>query len=154
MASKYFLKIFSRSAEETKKVGEILAEEILKTKNSFNVIALIGELGAGKTTFLKGFAKGLKVRKKIISPSFLIFREYPFFYKKKKYKFYHWDFYRVNQKKEILNLGFKEVVNNPQNIVAVEWANKIKNILPKKCLRIYFYHKSPKEREIKLIIEN
>ena len=152
MASKYLLKIISKKEKETKKVGKILAQEILKSKIKPKIIALIGELGAGKTTFIKGFASGLKINKKIISPSFLIFKEYPFFYQKKKYKFYHWDLYRVNQKKEIFNLGFKKIIKDPKNIVAIEWADKIKNILPKETLKIYFYHKNLKEREIRFKI--
>jgi len=149
MVSKYLLKILSRSEKETKEIGKKLAQEILEGKKP-KVIALIGELGSGKTTFIKGFASGLKIKRKIISPSFLIFREYPFFYRKKKYKFYHWDLYRVNSKKEILNLGFKEIISDPKNIVAIEWADKIKGILPKNSLKIYFSFKNLKEREIKI----
>ncbi len=152
MASKYLLKIITKKEKETQKVGKILAEEILKTRVKPKVIALIGELGSGKTTFIKGFASGLKINKKIISPSFLIFKEYPFLYKKEKYTFYHWDLYRLNKKKEIFDLGFKKIIGDPKNIVAIEWADKIKNILPKNSFKIYFYHKSPKERKIELKI--
>lgn len=149
MVSKSFLKFLSKGPKETKEIGKRLAQEVLKGKKP-KVIALIGELGSGKTTFIKGFASGLKIKRKIISPSFLIFREYSFFYRKRKYKFYHWDLYRVSSKKEILNLGFKEIIKNPKNIVAIEWADKIKGILPKNSLKIYFSFKNLKEREIKI----
>ena len=107
------------------------------------VLALEGDLGGGKTTFLQGFARGLKIKEKILSPTFVIMKKFKirvdscsdscrFVY------FYHIDCYRIKNPKEILNLGWKEITNNPQNIVAVEWADKIRKILPKKKIIIKF----------------
>ncbi len=126
------MEYFTKSSSETKKLGESLAKEILKTTNSGNafVISLIGDLGSGKTTFLQGFAKGLGIKDKINSPTFVIMKRYK--------NFYDFDCYRIKKSKELLALGFKEIISNPQNIIALEWADQIKDILPKHALIIKF----------------
>ncbi len=117
----------SNSSKNTQKAGEILAREILKssTADKAVVLALKGDLGGGKTTFLQGFAKGLGIKEKILSPTFVIVKKY------KIQNYYHIDCYRIQKPKEILELGFKEIVSDPRNIVAVEWAERINKILPK-----------------------
>ena len=106
-------------------------------------MALEGDLGGGKTTFLQGFAQGLGIKEKILSPTFVIMRKFKirvdscsdscgFVY------FYHVDCYRIQKQKEILDLGWKEIIKNPRNIIAVEWAEKISKILPKKKVKIKF----------------
>jgi tRNA threonylcarbamoyladenosine biosynthesis protein TsaE len=142
--------IFSQSPSQTKKVGQILASQILrgKLKRAF-VLGLIGDLGGGKTTFLQGFAKGLKIKEKILSPTFIILKKFKV--KSSKFKvFYHIDCYRIKRAKEILNLGFKEIISNPKNIVAIEWAEKIKKILPKGALILKFDFLDQKKRKISL----
>lgn len=104
------------------------------------VIALFGELGSGKTTFTQGFARGLGIKGKIISPTFIIMRRHK--------NFYHFDAYRLKNEKDILALGWKEIINNPGNIVLIEWAEKIKKILPRKCVKIYFEHVDKNKRKI------
>ncbi len=103
------------------------------------VLGLEGDLGGGKTTFLQGFAKGLGIKEKILSPTFIIFRKYKI--QNTKYKiqnFYHIDCYRIRKSKEIFDLGLKEIISNPRNIVAIEWADRIKKILPKNVLSLKF----------------
>lgn len=111
--------MIARSAEETQKLAEEFAKKI---KPPF-VLALRGDLGGGKTTFLQGFAKGLGIKEKILSPTYNIYKRYGIFY--------HFDCYRIENPEEILALGFKEIISNPKNIVAIEWAEKIETILPK-----------------------
>lgn len=142
---------------QTKKVGEVLAKEILKTKlfSKALIIGLEGDLGGGKTTFLQGFAKGLGIKEKILSPTFVILKKFkiqkPNLAKRgemgdeaksqrsSKFKnFYHIDCYRIKKPREILNLGFKEIVSNPKNIITVEWANRIRQILPKNVIILKF----------------
>jgi len=117
--------MLSRSVDETQKIAEKMAKEILKEKkgrqNAF-VLALRGDLGGGKTTFLQGFAKGLGVKDKILSPTFNIYRRYG--------NFYHFDCYRIEKPEEILALGFEKIISDSKNIVAIEWAEKIESILP------------------------
>lgn len=142
-------KYFTNSPGETKKIGQLLAEKILKSKpkKGAQVLALKGDLGGGKTTFLKGFAKGLKVRKKILSPTFLIFKKFKI--RNKDFKnFYHFDCYRIQKPKEILELDFKKIISEPQNIVAVEWAERIKKILPQNIIWVFFGFLNKKKRKV------
>ena len=134
---------------QTKKLGEILAKEILKTKlkNNAFVLGLEGDLGGGKTTFLQGFAKGLGVKQKITSPTFIIMRRFRI--QNSKYKnLYHFDCYRIKESKDILSLGFKDIISDPQNIVAIEWAERIKEILPKDRISLKFGFVNKKNRKI------
>ncbi len=135
------------SSIQTKKLGEKFAKEILakKSKKKSFVIGLEGKLGAGKTCFLQGFAKGLGVKEKILSPTFVIYKKFQI----PNSKFlYHIDCYRVQKSKELLDLGFKKIISNPENIIAVEWAEKIKEIMPKHALWIKFKFIDEKTRKI------
>ena len=134
----------SPSAFKTRKFAEKFAKQILKQKTlqteATAVICLCGELGSGKTTFLQGFAKGLGIKEKILSPTFIIMRKFK--------NFFHFDCYRIENPKEILSLGFKEIIANPKNIVTIEWADKIKKILPKESLIIKFKFINQNTRKI------
>jgi tRNA threonylcarbamoyladenosine biosynthesis protein TsaE len=142
------LVVITKSPAQTEKLGKILAKEVLKMKRGI-VLALEGDLGGGKTTFLKGFARGLKIKEKILSPTFILMRRFEI--KNRKIKnFYHFDCYRIENEKEILNLGFKKIISLPKNLVAVEWAEKIRKILPKNVFLIKFKILGEKKREISL----
>lgn len=141
-----------KSASQTKKFAADLAKKILKEKKRHKhalVLGLVGELGAGKTTFIQGFAQALGIKRHITSPTFLIFRAY--LLNTKNYTLlYHIDCYRIKKLKELLSLGFKSILHSPFNIVLIEWADKIKKILPKDTLWINFvYGKKINERIIK-----
>jgi len=138
----------TKSASQTKRFGEVLAKQILKriSKQAL-VIGLTGNLGGGKTTFLQGLAKGLGVREKILSPTFVISKRFRI--QSEKFKnFYHFDCYRLNSAKEVLPLGFKEIIRNPENIVAIEWADRIIEILPPSTIFLEFKFIDKKTREI------
>ncbi|MDO8522906.1 MAG: tRNA (adenosine(37)-N6)-threonylcarbamoyltransferase complex ATPase subunit type 1 TsaE [bacterium] len=138
------LKIITKSAAETKKLGEKLAREIVLSPDGSRtsikealVISLEGELGAGKTTFTQGFAKGLGVKENPRSPTFVIMRVYPI--RKRVSNFIHIDAYRIASK-DMKALGWNEFSRKPGNIILIEWGNRIKNILPKNSLVISFGH--------------
>lgn len=132
------------SPTETKNLAKEIAQDLLKgqagilkkksQKTGF-VIGLKGELGSGKTSFVQGFAKGLGIKEKILSPTFVIYKKFKI--KNSKY-FYQFDCYRIQKAKDILDLNFKEIISNPENIILVEWADKIKKIMPKNTLWINF----------------
>lgn len=124
------------SSKETQKLGKTLAREI----KGGAVICLAGDLGSGKTTFTQGLLKGLGVKGPYTSPTFVILKKY-------KKNIYHLDAYRVDAK-DILNLGWEEIVSDPENIVVVEWADRIKKIIPKKALWIRFEWVDEKKRKI------
>lgn len=142
----------TKNSTQTKKLGESFAKSILKrslTKRAI-VFGLIGHLGGGKTTFLQGFAKGLGVKEKILSPTFVILKRFKV--QDGRFKnFYHIDCYRIQKPKEILDLGFKEIISNPKNIVAIEWADRIRKILPKGAIILKFKFIDKKRREIEFV---
>lgn len=154
--------ILTYSPIQTKKLGQTLAKKILKIspKKKAVVLGLVGDLGGGKTTFLQGFAKGLGIKQKILSPTFIIMKKFQipnpklqtnFKFQLPKFQtFYHFDCYRIERPKEILALGFKEIILNPKNIVVIEWAEKIRKILPKNTILIKFEFIDRKTRKIKI----
>ncbi|MEK7104895.1 MAG: tRNA (adenosine(37)-N6)-threonylcarbamoyltransferase complex ATPase subunit type 1 TsaE [Patescibacteria group bacterium] len=148
-------KFASSSLEESRKIAKDFAKRILAERRAENgalVLALTGDLGSGKTVFAQAFAEALGVKEKIKSPTFIIFRRSKI--ENKKWQdggfenFYHFDVYRIHNEKEILNLGWEEIISNPKNIVLAEWADKIEKILPKNCVKIMFKHLRGDKREI------
>ena len=142
------LEIFTSNPSETKRIGVLLAEEILKTRpaKTASVIGLVGDLGGGKTTFLQGLARGLKIRGKILSPTFIIMRRLG--------NFYHIDCYRIQKPQELLSLGFKKIIANPKNIVAIEWADRIRSIMPSNTIWLNFEFLTKKKRKIVLKLKD
>jgi len=141
----------TKSAKETKKVAADLARKIIKTKPQRQacVITLEGELGAGKTTFIQGFAKALKIKQKITSPTFVLIKSYKL--SATTYKLlYHIDAFRLKDWHDLSSLGIKEIFANPQNIILIEWAERVKSILPKKRINIHIDHISKNERKISI----
>ena len=138
--------MLSKSSAQTKRFAAKLAAGVAKMKSRREavVIALTGDLGSGKTTFVQGFARSLGITSRILSPTFLIFRKYrvPIFkFKVPSFKFlYHVDAYRLKNSRELTALGFRDVMANPQNIIVVEWADRIKNLLPKSARWIFLSH--------------
>lgn len=122
------------SEEETKKLAQKLAKIVRQAHHGKNVFALFGELGAGKTTFIQGFAKGLGIKEKIISPTFVLIRQHQIPNTKKV--LYHIDLYRIGDEKEIKNLGLADLINNSDHLILIEWADKIKRLLSKSTVRI------------------
>ncbi len=150
--------ISSKSSAETKEFASKLAKKILKSKPHLKharVIALVGDLGAGKTTFTQGFAKGLGLRHRMVSPTFLIMRAYKVLsskYKVNQFKnFYHVDAYRISSPEELISLGFKSLLLSTNSILLIEWADKIKKVLPKDTIWIRLEHgKKENERVVSM----
>jgi tRNA threonylcarbamoyladenosine biosynthesis protein TsaE len=139
----------TKSAIETQKLGEDFAREIL-AKNfgtTAVILALSGDLGAGKTTFLQGFAKGLGITEHITSPTFVVIKRVAL--KAATFKnFYHIDCYRLHGPEDMEPLGFSEIISNPEHIVAIEWAERISDMLPKEVITIEFKHIDDTTREL------
>ena len=125
---------------QTRKLGYDFA----KTLNKGGIICLYGDLGSGKTTFVQGLARGLGIKNRIISPTFVIIRSH----RLKVGMFYHIDLYRTEVEKDIENLGLEEIMNDPQNIIAIEWAEKLKDYLPEKRIDIEFVNEKENIRKI------
>jgi len=124
------------------------AREFASKLNGGEVIGLIGELGSGKTTFVKGMAEGLKVAENITSPTFVMLKSYRGKIGKKNINFVHVDAYRIENIGDIKSLGIEDFFNRGDVVMVIEWAEKIKKILPKNMIHIHFKHKSENQREI------
>lgn len=125
--------------EETKEIAEEIAEKIKNKEIKTNVLALTGDLGSGKTCFTQFFAKKLNIKRNILSPTFLIMRKYDL--DLDDYNFlYHVDAYRIKKEEELDVIGFKNIINDKKNILVIEWAENIKNIIPQNALWINFEH--------------
>lgn len=136
------MEFITESAFETKSLGKKVASNL----GGGEVFALSGELGSGKTTFVQGFAEGLGVKARIISPTFILMRKYGAGDK----DFYHVDFYRLegNIENEVINLGLSDLWEKPENIVVIEWAEKIKDIIPESAKWIKFEDLGGDKRKI------
>lgn len=140
----------SESAQQTKKFARQIAQYFVQQGpgSQATVLALKGELGSGKTTFVQGFAKDLGVDEKILSPTFVVLKKFSL--DRKFETLYHIDCYRIEQPQEILDLNFKKIVRDPQNLLVIEWADKIKTILPDCYWKLSFEVKGKQQRSIKI----
>ncbi len=140
---------FTKSALETQKLAQDLARSLKGDK----ILALYGNLGSGKTTFVQGLAKGLGIKERMISPTFIIIREHKISekLKAKSEKFYHIDLYRVQNFTELKELELEEILGSKDRIVAIEWAEKIKELLPKNRIEIYFENLGENRRRITVV---
>lgn len=132
----------TNSAEDTRKLGENFAKGL---KNG-EFIAFYGDLGSGKTTFIQGLAKGLGINRRIISPTFIIVRHYRI----NKGNFYHIDLYRTVSRHDLLSVGLDQIIQDQDNIVALEWAEKMREMLPKKRIEIHCVYLDENKRKIKI----
>ncbi len=139
------MEITTKSAKETSEFGEKVASD-LKVKGAV-VFALTGDLGSGKTTFVKGLAKGLGITQIILSPTFILMRQYRI---SPSTSFFHVDLYRLesNIEKEMKNMGVDDLWSNKENIIAIEWAEKAKDFIPKNAAWITFENIGKGKRKI------
>jgi len=139
----------TKTAKETQKLGEILAKSILGGI-SLNpaVVALKGDLGSGKTTFLQGFARGLGIKEKILSPTFVILKRFSIKKSSSFKNFYHIDCYRLKSHKDLSALGVKNIFKEAGNIVALEWPERVRGMLPKNILALGFNFIDKETRKI------
>jgi tRNA threonylcarbamoyladenosine biosynthesis protein TsaE len=146
------IKFFSSSPLETKRIAKKISQEILKEKKGPLFLILKGPLGAGKTLFVKALAKNLGIKERISSPSFIIFKRFKIKNKKSFFKYlFHFDLYRIKNFSEIKNLNLKKIFNDPQNLIILEWGEKIKrNLLKKRGYLISFKFTLPNQREIRI----
>ena len=135
------MEVITKSPTQTQKLGEKIGCNLISQKIKSKIFCLYGDLGSGKTTFIQGIAKGLGIKRRVVSPTFVFMKQYGS-------HFYHVDLYRINKVGEAKGLGLEEIFNEPKAIIAIEWAEKIKKILPKKKEDIYFDYVSENQRKI------
>lgn len=138
----------SFSPEDTYAIALALGKEAFSRtpEGQVAVFTLQGELGAGKTTFAQGFAAGLGVKEKVLSPTFVIMKSYGIPSSKKT--FYHIDCYRLKSEADLLALGWEEIATNPGNIILLEWPERVFGILPAAKTSVVFESMGKEQREI------
>lgn len=153
-------KYLTNNSLETRSLGEKLAESLKKG----DVLLLYGDLGAGKTTFVQGLAKGFNIADRILSPTFVLIRQYKIPYPSPLLKregderkssrqartinLYHIDLYRIETHTEIESLGLEEVFRQDGSIAVIEWADRLSDFKQKKGYKIWFNYIGKDKREI------
>lgn len=133
----------SKSTKETKK----LAKQLISKIKPGTVIALYGDLGSGKTTFVKYLVEILGSESKVQSPTFVLIRTYKTT-RGEIQRVNHIDLYRITNAKEMENLGIEELMKEPQSITLIEWPKIAEEILPTNTIKIYFEYASENARNI------
>lgn len=137
----------SESLEDTIKI----ASDFAKTLKGGDVVALYGELGSGKTTFVQAVAKALGIRKQIVSPSFILVRSYEIpknNTSKSAGRLVHIDLYRLESADDLRSVDLSELASDSGSLVMIEWAQRAKRVLPEKRIDIHMVYKRESEREI------
>ena len=139
-------KIILKKEYGTRSFARKIAEKTIREKKKTVIIALIGDLGVGKTTFVQEFGKALGIRKRILSPTFLLLKRFELSPKTGFANLYHIDAYRAGVK-DFEDLGIKGIFAG-NNIVLIEWADRIKKLLPRQTAWLKFKHINENEREV------
>ena len=132
----------TRSVQET----EQLASEFAKELKRGDVIAFTGGMGAGKTAFVRGVAKGLGVSGEVSSPTYAIVNEY-----RGNPALYHFDMYRVGSPEDLFTTGYYDYLDEGESILAVEWSENITDSLPEQTIYVNITPLSESERKIQII---
>jgi tRNA threonylcarbamoyladenosine biosynthesis protein TsaE len=146
------MEFVSKNIVETAKIASNFAKATLDksdfAKNRATIVGLYGELGSGKTTFMKYLAKAFGIEETIQSPTFVIEKIYELENKNFQHLI-HIDAYRIEKEEEILNLGWREIISNPKNLICIEWPERIVGIMPSHIM-VKFEHVSENERKISI----
>lgn len=136
------MKFESNSVEETIRIGKNYAPNL----KIGDVVCLEGDLGAGKTHFVKGIASFFDVEaEKVSSPTFTLINEY-----EGKIPIYHFDCYRLKTEEEALEIGIEEYLYG-DGISIIEWPSKIKGLIPENAVQIEIHHQGDSKRSIKIL---
>lgn len=139
-------KIITKNNLETFELGSEFATRL----KPGDVLLLFGNLGAGKTTFVQGLAKGLGIKDRILSPTFVLQRSHAVSFGNIK-NLNHIDLYRIEKSTEIESLGLTEVVEEENSVTIIEWADRLTDFKPKAGYKIRFEYLDENRREIKII---
>lgn len=136
--------VITSSPEQTWQTGQLLGELL----NAGDTVCLYGDLGAGKTNFTYGIARGLDVQEQYISsPTFTFVNEYP-----GRVPLYHIDLYRLKDPDELENIGFEEYIES-DGVTVIEWAERAEDALPVVGLSVYLTYVDEHSREIGFLAE-
>ena len=156
------LEVLSQSLKETQALARLFLKEF-KNFDQPLILALSGNLGAGKTTFIQGFAKGLCIKDRVNSPTFFVMKSFLIPHKGRlavsgkprkelsvprgKRFLWHIDCWRLEQS-DFEYLGLKEILENRENVVCLEWAERVKKLLPGNAVLLKFEHLDGNKRKV------
>lgn len=138
-------KRITNDSGQTKKLGEEVAKEL----KAGDTLLLFGNLGAGKTTFVQGLARGLGITERILSPTFVLQRIHEVLGRDFK-TLNHIDLYRLEGRHDIQTLGLAETINEESSITIIEWADRLIDFSPKQGYKIWFEYLEENQRKIKI----
>lgn len=145
------VKIISENPLETRQIAGFFIRFLFRQKKLFRkqatIVSLEGNLGSGKTEFLKGVAEELNLKEQIFSPTFLIMKQFPLSHKT-FHSLWHLDCYRLKSPQELKELDFPKLLADPHNLIFIEWGNKIRKLLPPQYGVIKFKVKGENQREL------
>lgn len=119
------MEYISNSIKDTEK----FAKQIAKSLNGGEVLGLVGNLGAGKTTFTQALGKALGVKQTMTSPTFVLMKIYPLNHPSAKY-LCHIDAYRLTTQEDLIAIGANDYIGQPETITVIEWADRVEKVLP------------------------
>jgi len=163
----------SKNTKDTEKIAIDFLVKLKPAKNHAVVVGLYGDLGSGKTTFTQTVGKYFGIKKKINSPTFVIIKRYNLkkrgfyknfladkkgpvsagenFYKNHVFEsLFHIDAYRLKNEKELIDLGWEEMISNSKNLILIEWPEQVINAMPKKHHEVHIFHIKEGHRKFKI----
>ncbi|MDP9249181.1 MAG: tRNA (adenosine(37)-N6)-threonylcarbamoyltransferase complex ATPase subunit type 1 TsaE [bacterium] len=145
------MKIIAKTRKDTADTAKIFLDKILEKKYPARatVVGLSGNLGAGKTAFVKAIAKHLGIKATVNSPTFVLIKKYSLPHANFKFMF-HIDAYRLKHEKELKYLGWDEIIADPRHLVFIEWPEQVIAVMPKHSRYIHIAHEKGRHRSLKL----
>lgn len=145
------MEVVTKNIAETEAFARDFLKKLKPNPKEATVLALCGDLGSGKTTFTQYLAKELGIRNYVTSPTFVIQKRYNCAKNQLFKTLIHIDCYRLNSGDELLHLDWEETVHDPDNLIVLEWPERVEEILPKDRIEIAFEFVSENERKITLV---
>lgn len=147
--------MLAKNIKDTNKIAKIFLHKLLKSKKKRPgalVVGLSGELGAGKTAFTKLVAKHLGIKNKVSSPTYVIMKKYVIHSSKSKTPkfFFHLDAYRLKTEKELLSLGWAEMIKDQEHLIFIEWPENVWKAMPQGARFVYIKSDKNSYRNFKL----
>jgi tRNA threonylcarbamoyladenosine biosynthesis protein TsaE len=140
-----------RTTQETAELAARFVQTLSNTASAgATIIGLVGDLGAGKTTFVQAAAASLGVIDKVTSPTYILEKIYRLEHARFDHLI-HIDAYRLEKPEELMNLGWREISANPKNLIFLEWPERVEDIMPKLYTKIIFNHVDEGSREITIV---
>ncbi len=145
------MEILSKNLRETEAAAQVFLEKLAPRQGGATIVALAGDLGSGKTTFVQSVAKILGVKEHVASPTFVLIKTYQLTNFKTYKLITHVDAYRLKNAAELIKLGWQEVAADPKNLIFIEWPENVAGVIPEDTVKIKFSFVNENTRKIDFI---